>query len=365
MTYFDPIYSPTLLLDPHIVSRNLDSMLDKAHRLGLKLVPHFKTPQSREIGKLAMGMGITEITVSSLKLADYMSVTGFELIHIAFPFNIREIDDFNSISSNQALSVQLVNVESTQFLAANSIQKTSFFIEIDAGYGRTGVLYNDYKTIDEILRIAVESDKLHFRGFYIHPGHTYHGNIHSIYDETISALEVLKSRYEPDYPSLAFRVGDTPGCSIIQNFGPATELGPGNFMFYDLMQVHIGSCTRQDVAIALAAPVVDMNKLAGKILIHGGGVHLSKDYLLLADGSRCFGEVVLLTESGWEIPELPSYVISVSQEHGIIKATDQLLDSINVGDLIGILPVHSCMTADCMKRFWSIEGEWIDHAEGS
>jgi D-serine deaminase-like pyridoxal phosphate-dependent protein len=37
---------------------------------------------------------------------------------------------------------------------------------------------------------------------------------------------------------------------------------------------------------------------------------------------------------------------------------------VQVGDLLGILPVHSCMTADCMGAYLSLAGEWIDHAEG-
>lgn len=365
MAYHDPITSPTLILNPEIVLDNLRRMSSKASKLGLKLVPHFKTPQSREIGKWVVDKGIKEITVSSLKQADYLSGLGFDLIHIAFPFNIREIEEFKVLQTSQFLSVQLVNVDSTRFLASTIESNTPFFIEIDAGYGRTGVKCEDYSTIDQILATARESGILSFRGFYIHPGHTYHGDIHKIYTETRDALSRLKSRFGSTYPEMAIRVGDTPGCSIIDDFGPANELGPGNFMFYDLMQVNIGSCSREDIAIALAAPVVDVDRTAGKMLVHGGGVHLSKDFILLDDGSKCFGEVVLLTETGWSIPENRSLVYSISQEHGVINASQELLDSVKIGDLVGILPVHSCMTADCMKKYWSTTGEWIDHAEGA
>jgi D-serine deaminase-like pyridoxal phosphate-dependent protein len=249
-------------------------------------------------------------------------------------------------------------------LSANVHRVTPFFIEIDAGYGRTGVKFDDFSAIDEIISIARESHKLKFRGFYIHAGHTYYSDILKIYDETRSALNVLISRYQSDYPDMALRIGDTPGCSMMEDFGPATELGPGNFLFYDLTQVAIGSCNREDIAIALVAPIVHISKRSGKIMVHGGGVHLSKDFIQMEDGSKCFGEVVLLTDTGWKIPANPSRLTSISQEHGVIQASSELLDSVHVGDLIGILPVHSCMTADCMKSYWSTHGEWIDHAEG-
>jgi hypothetical protein len=33
--------------------------------------------------------------------------------------------------------------------------------------------------------------------------------------------------------------------------------------------------------------------------------------------------------------------------------------------LLGILPVHSCMTADAMASYLSLNGQKIDHAEGA
>lgn len=365
MNFIESIASPTLVLKPEIVLKNLDNMISKASRHGLKLVPHFKTPQSRAIGRWAIQKGIQEVTVSSIKMAKHLSGIGFNTVHIAFPFNIREIDAFNQLNEYQNLSIQIVNAESAKFLSSKLGQETSFFIEIDAGYGRTGVRFDDFDTIDNILSIADDSRLLTFRGFYVHPGHTYYGDVHNIYHDTRSALSLLKSRYTSDYPELDIRIGDTPGCSILDDFGPATEIGPGNFLFYDLMQVSIGSCKREDVALVLAVPVVDVNKKSGKILVHGGGVHLSKDFIQMDDGSKCFGEVVLFNDTGWEIPTKISSVISVSQEHGIIQASKDLSDTIEIGDIVGILPIHSCMTADCMKRYWSTNSEWIDHAEGS
>ena len=364
MNFIDTLTSPTLVLKPEIVQNNLNNMISKASRLGLQLVPHFKTPQSREVGRWVIKNGVEEITVSSIKMAKYLSGIGFSRIHIAFPFNIREIEALTQLSENQLLSVQIVNVESVRFLNKKLDRTTSFFIEIDAGYGRTGVRFDDFDTIDDILSIANESTMLKFRGFYVHPGHTYYSDIYKIYDETRSALSLLKSRYESKYPEIGIRIGDTPGCSIMEDFGPATEIGPGNFLFYDLMQVSIGSCKREDIAIALAVPIVDINRISGKILVHGGGVHLSKDFIQMNDGSKCFGEVVIFNDNGWDIPRQISRVVSVSQEHGVIQASQELLDSIKIGDIIGILPIHSCMTADCMKKYWSTKGEWIDHAEG-
>ena len=50
---------------------------------------------------------------------------------------------------------------------------------------------------------------------------------------------------------------------------------------------------------------------------------------------------------------------SISQEHGIIKVSPEYYDSLEVGNLIGILPVHSCMTADLMKCYKTTDGKDI------
>ena len=44
---------------------------------------------------------------------------------------------------------------------------------------------------------------------------------------------------------------------------------------------------------------------------------------------------------------------------GILSVDDELLNSAKVGDVLGILPVHSCMTADCMGEYYTLEGRRI------
>jgi D-serine deaminase-like pyridoxal phosphate-dependent protein len=357
--------SPALLLDPKICQRNLKKMADKAHRLSVKLIPHFKTHQSKLIGQWVKSLNIDEITVSSIKMAEYFSHDGWQNIHIAFPFNPLEIPKLNHLAQEQSLSVQLVNVEVTEKLVLELKHKVGFFIEIDAGYGRTGVNKNDLDKIDGILTAANKTSLLKFKGFYIHAGHSYYENdIDQIYIDTREALAQLKLRYIGEYPQLITRTGDTPGCSLMEDFGDINEIGPGNFVFYDLTQANIGACKKEDIAIALCVPIVDVQKDKKTILVHGGGVHLSKDFLLAPDGSKSFGEVVILHENSWEIPQQRSFVKSISQEHGVISASDELLDLVKIGDVIGILPVHSCMTADCMKKYYLFSGEEIDHLEG-
>ncbi|REG94617.1 alanine racemase [Algoriphagus antarcticus] len=366
MSYLDQITSPTLLLDEKICRANIKRMADKAARHDMKLVPHFKTAQSHQIGDWAKEYNITEVTVSSIKMAEYLSGQGWVNIHIAFPFNPLEIPKLNKIAAKQSISVQLINAETTQMLADQLESSVGFFIEIDAGYGRTGVEVTDFGLIEEIMLIAKKSDKLKFKGFYLHPGHTYYmPDIPAIYEQSRNALGMLKNKYSTEFPNLVSRIGDTPGCAVMEDFEDIDEMGPGNFVFYDLMQAELGGCEKRDIAVCLAVPVVDIKKNRKEILVHGGGVHLAKDVLVGENGLKNFGEVVYLNENGWTIPEKKSFLKSISQEHGIIKASDELLAKVKVGDLLGILPVHSCMTADAMGEYITLDGKKVDHAEGA
>jgi len=360
-----PYKNPTLILNEKICRRNLQRMSDKAKRLGLKLIPHFKTHQSLQVAEWCKDYGVKEITVSSFRMARYFLDSGFDNIHIAFPFNPLLTTDLNQIR-DRSISIQLVNEEVTKKVVNELTREIGFFIEIDAGYGRAGVPIGKLEDIDAILREASFSDKLKFLGFYIHAGHTYYADrpgIEKIQKETQEAFRILKAKYQSQFPDLVCRSGDTPTCSILEDFEYIDEIGPGNYVFYDITQAEIGSCSREDIAVALAVPIVDIKTDRNEILVHGGGVHLSKD-VLMKDGQKNYGEVVYFSEGGWIIPSDTSYLKSISQEHGLIQASDELMSKVKTGDVLGILPIHSCMTADCMRVYRTMTGDVVDHLEG-
>ena len=119
-------------------------------------------------------------------------------------------------------------------------------------------------------------------------------------------------------------------------------------MYYDLTQLFLGACKEDEIAVVLAAPIVSKNRQKHEITIHGGGVHLSKEFLKIND-QQIYGKPVLLQEKGWSKSLDNCIVTKLSQEHGTIKVSEKYVNQLNIGDVIGILPVHSCMTANLMK----------------
>lgn len=345
------ITKPTLFVDLQKCKLNLQRMLDKANSKKVDLRPHFKTHQSIQIGEIFKEFGLKKITVSSVEMAQKFAENGWQDITIAFPFNPLEIKIVEQLSDKVELNILISSQISAQKLKSITRQKLNYFIEIDTGYHRSGILAEDFKQIARAIKLLSAHQ---FIGFLTHSGHTYQaGSIQEILEihrDTIDKMKILKQQFASEFPHLTLSIGDTPSCTLAENFESVDEMRPGNFVFYDLLQLNLGVCKLEDIAVCLACPVVDINRDRNEIVIYGGAVHLSKEHIL-HNSKEIFGQVVKLTDTNWYKLDEDIFVISLSQEHGIIKASDELIHTIKIGDVLGIIPVHSCLTMNLNKNF--------------
>lgn len=369
------ISKPAFILDKQKCLGNIRKMAAKAEKYKLGFRPHFKTHQLAEIGEWFRDEGIDKITVSTVAMAKYFADHGWKDITIAFPLNIRELDLIEQLANEIELNVLIDSVEVVCVLRDRIETHLNYFIEIDAGYNRTGIDVNDKKKIDSILSKLAENNFVCFVGFLIHSGNTYQAistdEILSIHQNTINQLNGLKKHYSKYYKELILSIGDTPSCSLADNFDNIDEIRPGNFVFYDWMQYKLGSCSFNKIAVAMVCPVVGKYPERNEIAIHGGAVHFSKEsilnYQLSENSSRTinnnlheqlseslpvinFGQVVKFTENNWGAAIENCYLSSISQEHGIIKCTDEFMKQTKIGDLVSIIPIHSCLTMNLMKE---------------
>ena len=141
----------------------------------------------------------------------------------------------------------------------------------------------------------------------------------------------------------------------------ADEIRPGNFVFYDVTQLKIGSCDWYNIALAVKCPVVDINRHRNEAVIYGGGVHFSKDRIDRPGNRPLYGMVAENHNDYWGNIISGVELVSLSQEHGVMHCTDDFLDGLHVGDVVTVLPVHSCMTADLMKIYHMNDGKTAAH----
>lgn len=353
-----------LLLDEHKCRSNIMRMSEKAAMNNVRFRPHFKTHQSKHIAEWFREAGVRYITVSSLRMAAYFAEDGWDDITVAFPVNTLEHERINHLARHIDLGLVVADTEDAVLLSGIIQHPVRVWIKIDAGAHRTGVIPEDRDTIDSILEVIRHSDNLSFSGFLTHAGQSYncrsHDEIIRIHHESVALLVALAEDYRSVYPGLEISVGDTPACSIAEDFSMVSEIRPGNFVFYDLTQVIISSCTNRDIAVAVACPVVARHAGRNEIIIYGGGIHFSKEFIDLGDGRRIYGELVRVDEDGWGEPVEGCYVSKLSQEHGTLKVTDEMFRQIPVGDVVAILPVHSCMTANCLSGYTTLDGRQLE-----
>ncbi len=354
---------PTLLLDKQRCLRNIERMANKATQSNTILRPHLKTPQSNGVGAWFRDFGVNKIAVSSLRMANYYAQGGWKDITVAFPLNILEINRVNELAQQVQLNLLVESEAAVSFLKSNLKTSVGIFLEIDVGYHRTGIPAENLTQITALLEQIKKNALLQFKGFLAHAGHTYKKQgwleIEPIHRQHRQALHQLKQQFSSDFLDLILSYGDTPSCSLLDNFSDFDEIRAGNFVFYDLSQYHIGACQLDDISVAMACPVVALHPERNEIVVYGGGVHFSKDRAIHSNGFEYYGQVVNWDEPSWHIPETESYVKSLSQEHGIIKASDELMASTKIGDVLPILPIHSCMTVDLMPYYLTLSGEKI------
>ncbi|HVN12148.1 MAG TPA: alanine racemase, partial [Kineosporiaceae bacterium] len=228
--------------------------------------------------------------------------------------------------------------------------------DVDAGYGRSGAHWDDVNRLADVASAVDALPPHRLRGVLTHAGNAYRGPdraaITAVWAETAARLAAARDVLArvTGAAGLEISVGDTPGCCAVERFDGVDEVRPGNFVYFDLQQLALGACAEDDLALAIACPVVAVYPSRGEAVVHGGSVHLSRDAAPgPGDGSN-FGRLAVVEPAGWRLlPADDGHVRSISQEHGVLRCSPAVLEQLRVGDLAFIVPAHSCLPANLIR----------------
>ncbi len=367
MSLFASIQTPTLLINPAVARENIHRMAEKARRQGVRFRPHFKTHQSAAIGEWFRAEGVQAITVSSLSMAEYFARHGWQDITVAFSANLREMDRLIRLARETRLGVLVESPEVVRALDAALPAPVDAWIKIDAGAHRTGLAWEDPAPVRTLAETLTATRNLRLRGLLTHAGQTYSArgpaDVTRIYLETVDRMNGLRDALAAGgLPGLELSVGDTPGSTCSPDLGRVDEIRPGNFVFFDVYQMEHGICAPNQIAVALACPVVALHPERREVVLYGGAIHLSKDVLI--DGQKMdYGRLAFPDETpgkGWSDPIPGAYLRSLSQEHGVAVIPGPEFERIHPGDLLCVLPIHSCLTVAAMGQFLTLDGETLN-----
>lgn len=354
------VVRPTLVLDEERLQQNIDRMVKRAQQNDVVFRPHFKTHQSAAIGEYFRTAGATKITVSSWHMATYFADHGWTDITVAIPVNLLQMATINELAERITLNLAVDSVAAVDALKEQVRHPVNIWIEADIGYHRSGVWYENVDDYVNLADMIADSDKLTLKGMLTHAGHSYKAytkeQIAAVHEESVGRLAQLRTQLLVQGHQVMISIGDTPTCSVLDDLSAVDEMRPGNFVFYDLTMVDIGVCEPADIAVAVACPVIGTYPHRQQVIVHGGGVHFSKD--VLSDGDRSlYGRVIRVRNGAFAEVVEGIELIGLSQEHGTLQLSDPaLLDELVIGDLLLIVPVHSCMTADLYSSYLDLQG---------
>ena len=352
--------TPTLVIDLDIVERNARRMAERVAARGIALRPHVKTHKSVALARIQLDAGASGVTVGTLGEAEVMAEGGITDILLAYPIWIDDAKAtrLRALHAREGvrLTVGIDSAAGAERLAAavsGAAKPLGVMIEIDPHYQRTGI---DPSAAGELGTHAAGLG-LEVRGVFAHGGHAYRGRemVDGAANDEVNAVTIARdSLAAAGFESLVLSAGSTP-TALLDLVAPINEVRPGTYLINDRIELYMGACAPDDIAMAVAATVVSDN-VPGKFVINAGAKSLTKDMPPYLTG---FGM----------IPEYPDGVIErVSDYHGEVRLPDGAQGP-RLGDVVAVVPNHACPVIDLYDTFvatrsGTVVGEWPIDARG-
>src|SRR5215469_15147928 len=160
----DTLPTPSLLLDRPRLERNVARMRERAKALGISLRPHLKPAKSVDAARFVLDGAPGPATVSTLKEAEIFGQAGITDLLYAVSIAPQKLRDVSKLRhSGIDLKIILDSAEAAHFVAAHAQQHQgdiSVMIEVDVDGHRSGVRWDDHKTLIAIARILSKDAKL-------------------------------------------------------------------------------------------------------------------------------------------------------------------------------------------------------------
>ena len=332
--------TPYLLLDEDLLDSNIKDMARFARENNLNLRPHAKAHKMLQIAGKQIEEGANGLTVSKISEMEVFADGGFLDLYLAYELTSKEkINKLFDIAKTAAVSTTIDNPFHVQKLAevANLHNVTlDVLIEVDSGLHRCGVIEEE-----DVLRLAKQvqkCSKLRLKGLMTHAGHVYGVKSQEEVKEigllegsaVVNLAEFLRQKgISIDVVS----VGSTPTAKIAGQVAGVTEIRPGNYCFYDAIQVGLGVVPQEKCALRVHSQVISISKDRKRIIIDAGSKTLALDKG--AHGTELVNGFGIICH----YPNLN--LTRLSEEHGVIEVeTEGPLPQL--GEILQIIPNHAC-----------------------
>jgi D-serine deaminase-like pyridoxal phosphate-dependent protein len=333
--------TPAVWVDLDVVEANIGRLQRLADERGIALRPHAKTHKSVRVADLQRAAGAAGLTVGTLGEAEVFAEAGFEDLFLAYPVwtGGAKAQRLRRLLDRIDLRVGVDSAEGIDSLAAavhGASRPLRVLVEVDSGGHRTGV------EPSSAGKLAARSERagLEVVGIFTHGGHAYAGPsaVEGAADDEVAALSAAAEalRREGIEPRV-LSAGSTPTVRGSAR-PPVTEERPGTYVYNDRIQVLLGSCQPDQVALFVAATVVSTS-VPGQFVLDAGAKALGRDAAVGAPGL------------GGYLPAWPDALIARLNDYHAVVSVPPGSSRPSVGEVVAIVPNHVCPVVDLHAEF--------------
>ncbi|MHA4986913.1 alanine racemase [Cetobacterium somerae] len=331
--------TPSFLVNLDALENNIKKYQNLADENLVELFPMLKTHKSSEITKMQIEAGAKGVLVGTLDEAEsVVKKSGVTKVMLAYPvIGDSNLDRIIALSAQCDLFVAFDNeipaIELSKKLGTNTI---NYQIIINSGLNRFGVSPEESVNLYNSLQ---KYPNLVFKGISTHTGQVYGFSkdyVNEITEKEINIMTLAKNLLIENGATVEFvATGTTPTFENAIKSKEITVSRPGNYVFFDAIQVALGAAEEKDCALTVLATVVS---------------HPSEDLFILDCGSKCLGldqgaHGNSLTKGFGIVKNHPELtVIGLSEE--VAKVKKEGPTALKIGDKIEIIPNHSCSAAN-------------------
>jgi D-serine deaminase-like pyridoxal phosphate-dependent protein len=354
----DEVPTPALVVDLDRLEQNIADWQSMADRNGVRLRPHIKTHKSPAIARLQLAAGACGIASAKPSEAEVFGAAGCDDIVIAYPIvgpdkwaRLARLAGGVRLTVNVDSDVQARGLSAAATAAGVTIRAQ---IEVDTGLNRVGIDRDDYPSLVAFARLIDSLPGLELDGITTHRGK---------FGERLAALTNVEAGHEEGgiLVGLAERLradglelrnvtagGTVTGRGVAEVPG-VTEVRAGTYVFYDAMQVAMGSAKAEDIALQILVTVVSTRR-AGWTTVDAGTKTFSGDRGVVS-GAGEGGEIARAVG-------LDAAVMRTTEEHGMVRLGEGA--SVEVGQKLCFTPYHVCTSVNLATELVGVRGGVVE-----
>ena len=373
----ESLATPAVLVEASRLRANLQRMQARATEQGVHLRPHTKTHKSVRLARMQEELGAHGLTVAKPSEAEVFVHDGFKDICIAYPVVGQDrYERILRLMETATISFCVDTLEGARMASAffsRHAQKAKVLIEVDTGYGRCGVRWDDPDSIAFAAEVA-RMPGLKLTGILTHAGQAYKPAAagQSSKEALTKAAEaerdtmltfanqLAEAGIDGVQPgSFGISVGSTPSMRYFENKEQGgfkvTEIRPGNYLFNDAMQVSIGSATLKECALSVRTMVVSKHRNRSgseRLFLDAGRKVFTGD---TGPGTDGFG--VLLYNPRTMLPLPHARISGLSEEHGWVQVPGG--STLDIGNTVRVVPNHACVVVNGQDKIYLVDGNQV------